>query len=104
MLRPIRLLSKFKPEHLGRLKTTDVENPTVVSIKKIGDMDVVRIHVDEATMVVDGFVHHNCYPFDEKYKGHQGNNHFRGLTVLNSVSDGFGVPSFISLKELMFDE
>lgn len=44
-----------------------------------------------------GIVNGSCYPFDEKYKGYQGNNHFRGLTVLNSVSDGFGVPSFVSL-------
>ena len=101
MLRPVRLLNKFKPEHLGRLKTTDAENPTVVSIEKIGDMDVVRIHVDEATMVVDGFVHHNCYPFDERYKGYQGNNHFRGLTVLNDVRDGFGVPMFVSLDSIV---
>ena len=101
MLRPVRLLSKFKPEHLGRLKTTDTENPTVVSIKKLGDMDVVRIHIDEATMIVDGFVHHNCYPFDERYKGYQGNNHFRGLTVLNDVCDGFGVPMFVSLDSIV---
>ena len=97
MLRPIRLLNKFKPEHLGRLKTTDTENPTVVSIEKIGDMDVVRIHIDEATMVVDGFVHHNCYPFEEKYKGVFGNVHYRGITVLTEVKEGFGLPSFISL-------
>ena len=51
-----------------------------------------------------GIVNGSCYPFDEKYKGYQGNNHFRGLTVLNSVFDGFGVPSFVSLKELMFNE
>lgn len=104
MLRPVRLLSKFKPEHLGRLKTTDTENPTVVAIEKLGDMDVVRIHIDEATMIVDGFVHHNCYPFDERYKGYQGNNHFRGLTVLNDVCDGFGVPMFVSLDCIMNGE
>ena len=100
MLRPVRLLNKFKPEHLGRLKTTDTENPTVVSIEKIGDMDVVRIHIDEATMVVDGFVHHNCYPHFEDYKGHVGNNHFRGITFLHEVKDGFGLPMFVSLDYL----
>ena len=39
--------------------------------------------------------------FDEKYKGYQGNNHFRGLTVLNDVRDGFGVPMFVSLESIM---
>lgn len=47
-----------------------------------------------------GIINGACYPFDEKYKGYQGNNHFRGLTVLNSVSDGFGVPSFVSLGSI----
>ena len=104
-LRPVRLLSKFRPEHLGRLKTTDSENPSVVSIEKLGEMDVVRIHVDEATMIVDGFVHHNCYPFNEGYKGYFGNVHYRGVTILTEVSDGFGLPSFVSLdrmKELYY--
>lgn len=99
-LRPVRLLSKFKPEHLGRLKTAKDENPSVVSIEKIGEMDVVRIHVDEATMIVDGFVHHNCYPFEENYKGYQGNNHFRGITMLHEVKDGFALPMFVSLDFL----
>lgn len=52
-----------------------------------------------------GIVNGACYPFDESYKGYQGNNHFRGLTVLHEVSDGFGCPSFISLdymKELYY--
>ena len=38
-------------------------------------------------------------------QGHQGNNHFRGLTVLHEVREGFGCPSFISLdhmKELYY--
>lgn len=44
-----------------------------------------------------GIVNGACYDFDEKYKGFQGNNHFRGLTVLREVEDGFGVPTFVSL-------
>jgi hypothetical protein len=38
-----------------------------------------------------------CYPFDEGYKGYQGNNHFRGLIVLHEVKDGFGLPMPVSL-------
>lgn len=99
-IRPVRLLSKFLPEHLGALKTTSSENPTVVSIEPIGEMDIVRIAVDEKTMIVDGFVHHNCYPFDESYKGHQGNFHFRGVVMLHEVEDGFALPMPVSLSYL----
>lgn len=44
-----------------------------------------------------GIVNGACYNFDEGYKGYQGNHHFRGLTVLHEVSDGMGVPMFVSL-------
>lgn len=100
-IRPIRLLGKFKPEDLGRLSTTSSENPSVESITLLGEQDIVRIHVDVGTMIVEGFAHHNCYPFDEGYKGHQGNNHFRGVTVLHEVKDGFGTPMFVSLDRMM---
>lgn len=48
-----------------------------------------------------GIVNGACYPHDEDYKGNTGNNHFRGLTVLNEVEDGYGDPMFVSLKYLM---
>lgn len=48
-----------------------------------------------------GIINGACYPFEERYKGYQGNNHFRGLTVLNDVRDGFGVPMFVSLESIM---
>ena len=41
-----------------------------------------------------------CYEHDEAYKGFQGNNHFRGLTVLHEVEDGFGIPMPVSLRYL----
>lgn len=44
-----------------------------------------------------GIVNGACYDFDEGYKGYQGNNHFRGVTVLTEAYDGFACPSFISL-------
>lgn len=44
-----------------------------------------------------GIVNGACYDFSESYKGYQGNNHFRGLTVLHECADGFGVPMFVSL-------
>ena len=45
-----------------------------------------------------GIVNGACYPFDEKYKGFQGNTHFRGITVLHEARDGFAVPMFVSLE------
>ena len=48
-----------------------------------------------------GIINGACYPFNERYKGYQGNNHFRGLTVLNDVRDGFGVPMFVSLDSIV---
>ena len=44
-----------------------------------------------------GIVNGACYDFNESYKGWTGNNHFRGLTVLHEVSDGFATPMFVSL-------
>lgn len=42
-----------------------------------------------------------AYPFDEFYKGYQGNNHFRGVVMLHDAKDGFADPSFISTKFLI---
>lgn len=47
-----------------------------------------------------GIVNGACYPFDERYKGPQGNAHFRGITVLHEVKDGSAVPMFVSLDYL----
>ena len=57
--------------------------------------------VDKKTMVVEGYGHHNCYPFDEGCKGYQGNNHFRGVVMLHDAKNGFADPSFISTKFLI---
>ena len=96
-LRPTRLLPKFKPEHLGRLWCNESDLDTVTSIEPIGEQEIVMVSVDEKTMIVEGYAHHNCYDHNESYKGYQGNNHFRGLTVLHEVQDGFAVPMFVSL-------
>jgi len=44
-----------------------------------------------------GIIAGACYPFDESYKGYQGNHHWRGLTILHEVEDGFGSPMFVKL-------
>lgn len=48
-----------------------------------------------------GIINGACYLHDEDYKGYQGNNHFRGLTILNNVADGYGDPEFVSLKSII---
>lgn len=47
-----------------------------------------------------GIVNGACYEHFEEYKGHSGNNHFRGLVVLHEVADGFGLPMPVSLGYL----
>jgi len=48
-----------------------------------------------------GIINGACYPHDENYKGHQGNNHFRGIIILNEAADGFALPMPVSLDYMM---
>lgn len=47
-----------------------------------------------------GIIAGACYTHIEKYKGPQGNHHFRGIVVKHNVVDGNCNPSFISLDYL----
>lgn len=47
-----------------------------------------------------GIVAGAFYSHEEHYKGPTGNNHWRGLLILNNVKDGFGDPTFLSLETL----
>lgn len=47
-----------------------------------------------------GLINGACYEHDEEYKGYQGNDHFRGIVMLNEVEDGFGIPMPVSLRYL----
>ena len=66
----------------------------VVGHKQILDV-AIRPTIDGKQQI--GIVNGACYDHLEGYKGYQGNNHFRGLTVLHEVEDGFAVPMFVSL-------
>ena len=70
----------------------------VVGHKQV--LDVAMLPTLDGKMRI-GIINGSCYPFDESYKGFQGNNHFRGVTILNEVKDGFGLPSFASLDYIM---
>lgn len=48
-----------------------------------------------------GIINGAFYPHFEEYKGYQNNNHFRGITVLHDVKDGYGDPMMVSLEYLM---
>lgn len=63
-------------------------------------LDVAIQPVLDGTMRI-GIVCGASYPFDEAYKGHQGNNHFRGVVMLYEAKDGYADPSFISTDFLI---
>lgn len=47
-----------------------------------------------------GIVAGACYLHDEKYKGYQGNHHWRGIIILHDVREGNCDPMFVSLNYL----
>lgn len=81
---------------LSQLKS--VGTSFVVGHKQL--LDVAMLPTLDGKMRI-GIINGACYPFEESYKGFQGNNHFRGVTMLNEVKDGFGLPSFASLAYIM---
>lgn len=81
---------------LSQLKS--VGTSFVVGHKQL--LDVAMLPTLDGKMRI-GIINGACYPFEEAYKGFQGNNHFRGITMLNEVKDGFGLPSFASLDYIM---
>lgn len=70
----------------------------VVGHKQVLDIAIADNQLDGKYRI--GIVNGACYPHDEAYKGHQGNQHFRGVMVLNEVEDGFGLPMPVSLDYL----
>lgn len=80
---------------LTQLKT--VGRSFVVGHKQVLDV-CVRNTLDGKQQI--GVINGACYPFDESYKGFQGNSHFRGITMLHEVKDGSALPMFISLDYL----
>lgn len=81
---------------LNQLKT--VGQSFVVGHKQLLDV-AIRPTLDGSMQL--GIINGACYPHEEEYKGYQGNFHFRGLTMLHEVKNGFGLPSFVSLEYLM---
>lgn len=63
-------------------------------------LDVAIQPVLDNTMRI-GIIAGASYPFDEGYKGYQGNNHFRGIVMLYQAKDGFAEPAFVSTEYLI---
>lgn len=80
---------------MSQLKT--VGNSFVVGHKQVLDV-AIRPTLDGKHQI--GIINGAAYDHYEEYKGYTGNNHFRGLTVLHEVQDGFALPSFVSLNYL----
>lgn len=80
---------------LNILKT--VGRSFVVGHKQVLDI-AIRPTIDGKQQI--GIVNGAAYPFFEAYKSFSGNNHFRGITVLHEVHDGFATPMFVSLDYL----
>ena len=78
---------------MNQLKT--VGNSFVVGHKQCLDV-AIRPTLDGKHQI--GIINGAAYDFHEAYKGAVGNNHFRGITMLHEVKDGFGLPAFISLE------
>lgn len=109
-LKPIEIDGIFFVHYLANPFTGKPYGGTAMSqLKTVGrsfvcghkqTLDVaIRPSLDNKMQI--GIINGACYPFDETYKGYQGNNHFRGITVLHDVKDGFGSPMFVSLDYLM---
>ncbi len=80
---------------LAQLKT--VGRSFVAGPKQCLDM---AIHPTLDGKLQIGIINGASYPFDEDYKGYQGNSHFRGIIVLHEVEDGSALPMPVSLKFL----
>lgn len=81
---------------MNQLKT--IGRSFVVGHKQTLDI-AIRPTIDGKMQI--GIINGAFYPHDEDYKGYQGNNHFRGVTMLHDVHDGYGDPMMVSLKYLM---
>lgn len=80
---------------MNQLKT--IGRSFIVGHKQCLDI-AIRPVIDGSQQI--GIINGAAYPFDEAYKSFQGNNHFRGITMLHEVKDGFGTPMFVSLDYL----
>lgn len=64
MVRPERIINKFRPEMLGRVQKMDGAGRSVVkAVRPVGRGEIVKIQTSTGTMIVEGYAHHNCHYF-----------------------------------------
>jgi hypothetical protein len=80
---------------LNVLKT--VGRSFVVGHRQVLDL-AIRPTIDGKHQI--GIVAGAFYQHDESYKGPTGNNHWRGVVMLNEVQDGYGDPMPVSISYL----
>lgn len=71
----------------------------VMGHQQVLDWCIEPMPLDAKRMQI-GLVMGACYVHDEGYKGHQGNNHFRGACLLAECNDGSALPQPISLQHM----
>lgn len=108
-LKPVEIEGIYFVHYLANHFTGRPYSGTAISIlKTVGRSFVVghkqcldvaiRPTIDNKMQI--GIVNGASYPHNEGYKGYQGNNHFRGVTLLNEAEDGFALPCFVSMSFL----
>lgn len=63
-IRPKRLLTNLKPEHLGVFQATRDKWRQVVSVQPLGEAAIMHIETSTHTYLLEGFAAHNCSAFD----------------------------------------
>ena len=105
-LKPVEIEGIFFAHYLANPFTGKPYGGTAMSqLKTVGRsffvghkqcLDVaIRPTLDDKMQI--GIINGAAYPHFEQYKGFTGNNHFRGITMLHEVEEGFGMPMFVSL-------
>ncbi len=61
LMRPDRLLNKFKVEHMGAVWGYEINERTVVKIEDLGQLEIVTLSLDTGTYILEGYGSHNSY-------------------------------------------
>lgn len=65
-----------------------VKAPFVMGHRQVLESCCVEVPCDGGSKLMRGLILGAAYPWYERYKGPQGNGHFRGIAVLHEVNDG----------------
>lgn len=63
-IRPLRLLNKFKPEHLGAVWHLNTSKLRILAIRDLGEQEIVKLSTTAHTYILEGFAAHNSESYD----------------------------------------